>query len=99
MEFGERWSDLFFNVDGVCSLLSHTKDPATGGLLLGAGANWNGVGWTTGRASRAVYGATGVAMVEENLKDYLESFLFALSLAYNIASPSCSSRRRLPTWP
>ena len=81
MEFGERWSDLFFNVDGVCSLLSHTKDPTTGGLLLGAGANWNGVGWTTGRASRAVYGATGVAMVEENLKDYLESFLFALSQA------------------
>ena len=97
MEFGERWSDLFFNVDGVCSLLSHTKDPATGGLLLGAGANWNGVGWTTGRASRAVYGATGVAMVDENLKDYLESFLFALSLAYNIDIPKLQLKAQAAT--
>ena len=97
MEFGERWSDLFFNVDGMCSLLSHTKDPATGGLLLGAGANWNGVGWTTGRASRAVYGATGVAMVEENLKDYLESFLFALSLAYNIDIPKLQLKAQAAT--
>ena len=71
----------------VCASCWFNNDPAVGGRLLGAGATWDGAGWTTGRASRVVYGATGVAMVEEDLKHYLESFLFALSLVYNIDIP------------
>ena len=97
MEFSETWSTLFFNVEGVCRLVSHSKDPAIGTRLLGAGAKWEGAGWTTGRASRAVYAATGVAMVDEHLKDYLESFLFALSLAYNIDIPKLQLKAQAAT--
>ena len=36
-------------------------------------------------------------MVEENLKDYLESFLFALSLAYNIDIPKLQLKAQAAT--
>ena len=97
MDFGERWSDIFFSVEGVCRLVAHTKDAAIGAQLLGAGVKWEGAGWTTGRASRTVFGATGIAMVEEHLKDYLESFLFALSLAYNIDIPKLQLKAQAAT--
>jgi hypothetical protein len=86
MEFGERWSDMFFNVEAVCYLTGKV-DPIVGGQLLAAGSSWTGSGWTTGRAARMVHKATGVAMVEEKLEAYLGSFLFSLSVVFAVDIP------------
>ena len=86
MEFNDGWSHIFFNATAVRALVPQV-DPAAGGKLLAAGVSWNGSGWTTGRASKTVYNATGVAMVEEQLSEYLGAFLFALSVLFNIDIP------------
>ena len=58
MEFGERWSDIFFNVEAV-GYLTGKLDPVVGGQLLAAGSSWTGSGWTTGRAARMVHKSHG----------------------------------------
>ncbi len=53
MEFGENWSDMFFNGEAVC-FLTDKVDTIVGAQLLAPGSSLTGSGWTTGRAARMV---------------------------------------------
>ena len=53
-------------------------------LVLSQGQKWNGMGWTTSRASRVVYELTGVPLVSSKVEEYRDAFLFALAMTTNV---------------
>ena len=56
--------------------------------LITSGLQWAGGGWTTTSASRRLYELTGVALVSQQVDDYLGGFLFSLALATDVEIPS-----------
>ena len=53
------------------------------GRVLQAGLSWTGSGWTTTRASKALFKCVGTAVVSSELSDYKKAFLFALALCWD----------------
>ena len=65
----------------------HVKEmgtPVEAPAILSAGELWQGEGWTTGRASKALYQVAGVPLVSPEVKDYKGAFLYALALHWNL---------------
>ena len=56
--------------------------------MLSTGLLWEGGGWTTARAATRLYELTGVALVNDQLQDYLLGFLFSVALAGGVDVPS-----------
>ena len=74
------WSTFFYNIQAVKSL----GTPQEASAIISAGEDWNGHGWTTGRASKVLYEITGVPLVSGNLTEYKGSFLYALALHWGV---------------
>ena len=53
--------------------------------LLAAATNWAGGGWTTSRASRALYSLTSVPLVSADFSQYKNSWFYALSFFWNVS--------------
>ena len=81
--FHEIWKDFFYDVPKVRGLRKIIDDEKAAAVLA-AGATWNGNGWNTYKASRALMGLTGVPLVSQPFDEYRNSFLFALSLLWEV---------------
>jgi hypothetical protein len=88
VDFGPTWVKTFFNLELVRQLLDEVTDGDQALTLLAAGANWDGVGMTTSRATLKVVETTGVTLVKQNIAEYKNAFLFALSLLFEVDVPS-----------
>ena len=55
--------------------------------LLKAGASWNGSGWNTGRASKALHDLVGVPLVTSDFSEYRNAFFYALALYWGVEVP------------
>ena len=86
-EFSEAWSKLFFNLQAVRQLATEVKDADTAATLLAAGSAWDGHGWTTTKAFKKVLEVTGTSMVRSEFDEYRHTFLFALSLLFDVEVP------------
>ena len=56
--------------------------------LLKEGANWTGLGWNTGRASKRLHDLVGVPLVSADFNQYKYSFLYALAMLWSIEVPT-----------
>ena len=79
-EWSATWSSFLFNVAAVRSL----GNPPEAGAILAAGDQWRGEGWTTGKASKALYEITAVPLVSSNVEEYKGAFMFALALLWGL---------------
>ena len=79
-DWSTTWSSFLFNVRAVIEL----GYPKEAQAIITAGEQWRGEGWTTGRASKALYEVTGVPLVSANVEDYKGSFLYALALHWGL---------------
>ena len=75
-DFANTWAKFLFNVEFVREL----GVPAECGALLHAGDQWRDESLTTGKASKLLYEATGVALVSATFTDYKSCYLDALAL-------------------
>ena len=75
----EAWKIFFFNEAAVTEFLKSTP-PEKVDAVLSAGASWDGTGWDTTKAAKAVRALTGLAMVTTRFQEYLMAFLFSLAL-------------------
>ena len=80
--FEAAWSTFMFNVEAVRGL-GQVDGPSASAILTG-GQAWQGAGWTTGKASRLLYKATGVPLVSAQFEDCKGIFLYALALHWNL---------------
>ena len=74
---------FFFDVEAVRAFteaLEEESDKDLAGRVLQAGLSWTGTGWTTTRASKALFKCVGTALVSCELSNYKKAFLFALAL-------------------
>ena len=81
------WQFFFFNEDAVVSFLKSSPIDQVQ-QVIAAGAGWGGMGWDTTKAAKAVRRLTGVAMVMTQFQQYLNSFLFSLSLSAGLEIPA-----------
>ena len=81
-DFARSWGMLFLNENLVKEVLQAPQE--TIALLLQQGHGWNGQGWDTTKAAKAIRSLTGVAMVSGKLQDYLNAFLYSLALRAGI---------------
>ena len=88
----EAWKRFFLNEDAVVLFLK-TVSPEEVETVLAAGAAWRGTGWGTTRAAKAVRKLTGLAMVTTKFQEYLNSFLFSLSLCCRSGNPCAGAQR------
>ena len=84
--FEVAWGRLFFNLDVVKQLLNDL-DNEKAARLLEAGSQWRGRGYTTSKAAKLLFQATGVSLVSSEFHEYRDAFLFALSLILNLEVP------------
>ena len=83
----EAWKIFFFNESAVMEFLQNTP-PEKVDAVLSAGASWNGTGWDTTKAAKAVRALTGLAMVTTRFQEYLQAFLFSLALCAGLEIPA-----------
>ena len=85
------WSRFLFNVEAAQVLTKMLAEgqgaPELAVQALVAGSQWDGHGWTTSRASRTLYQITRVPLVVPQLKPYVEAWLFALAIHWNLDVP------------
>ena len=65
-------SKFFFNLEAVRSVteaLEEESNKDLAGRVLQAGLSWTGSGWTTKRASKALFKCVGTALVNSQLSD------------------------------
>jgi hypothetical protein len=86
LEHTKSWEDFMFNLD-VLALLGQNVDKMMSQAILAAGLKYGGAGWTSGRASRRLYELSQVALVSASWTDYLNCWLFALSLYWDLDLP------------
>ena len=81
------WAAFFLNEVAVVQFFRESQ-PSSVSAVLSAGSQWSGAGWDTTKCAKTVRTLTGVAMVTNELKDYLHAFLFSLALVANLDLPS-----------
>ena len=81
------WQFFFFIEDVVVSFLKSSPIDQVQ-QVIAAGAGWGGMGWDTTKAAKAVRRLTGVAMVTTQFQQYLNNFLFSLSLSAGLEIPA-----------
>ena len=81
--FQEAWKDFLFNINRVRSL-DAIVDDSSADAILKAGTVWNGGGWNTTTASRALYDITEIALVSKDFKQYSGTWLYGLALHWKI---------------
>ena len=86
-EYNTAWKLLMFDLGKVLELKALIPDLATANALLQAGSRYTGVGWCTSRASRALYQASGVAVVKGDFTEYRNAFLFAMDMLLKVEVP------------
>ena len=80
-EFYGAWKHFLYNVQAVQALTEELKDHPEGfAEILTAGLLWEGQGCSTGHCSRELYKTCGVTLVTGNFKEYLNAFLYSLTL-------------------
>jgi hypothetical protein len=86
--FEQSWGHFLFNVDAAMNLKKSVrpKEEVLGILL--AGARYQGTGWTTGRASKALYDLSGVGIVKPAIEPYRDCWLYALALLTGVDLPT-----------
>ena len=85
--FSTAWAEVFLNSDFVRQLIA-SSDRALIEQVCAAGLHWDGAGWTTARTTVTMYELNKVALVSDDIQDYLLAFLFAVSLAAGVDVPS-----------
>eukprot|EP00667_Euglena_gracilis_P011756 EG_transcript_12027 len=83
--FEEGWSKLMFNLEAAKELRAQPADQIA--LLLLAGARFTGRGWSTGKASRALYQLSGIPLVRGSFPPYRDIWLMALALIWGVDVP------------
>lgn len=81
--FEDSWNQFFMDVQKVREIGS-LLTPQLAQQLLVAGQAWKGTGWNTSKASKTLFTLTGVPLVKSTWQDYRNSFLYALSLFYEV---------------
>ena len=76
------WSSFMFNVAQAQSLGQLPREDAL--RLLDFCARYTGSGWTTSRASRALFELTSVPLVASVVSAYRNAWLFALAMLWDI---------------
>ena len=84
--FQADWSRFMFNIEAMVQLRSASKDKIM--EVLQAGSAYLGGGWTTGKASKALYELSGVAIVRPQIEPYRDCWLYALALLFNVDLPT-----------
>ena len=83
LEGAKAWGEFLFNIPAAREFVAQVSKEAVS-LALSQGQKWNGMGWTTSRASRVVYELTGVPLVSSKVEEYRDAFLFALAMTTNV---------------
>ena len=78
----DTWKSFLFNVDWARWLKSVNKETAQS--ILTAGLAWQGGGWTTSLAARALWQACGVPLVSAEFTSYRSAWLFALAQVWQL---------------
>ena len=86
--FQKPWQEFCFDVARMVVLRAELRDPETASSVLTAGCRYQGQGWCTSRASRALYETTGTALVTSSFDDYKHCFLFGLSIFLGVEVPT-----------
>ena len=73
---------FLFNVELAQTLKDLSAEQA--GALLQAGSKWAGSGWSTARAFKQLQATVGVPLVQSSISTYRDSWLFALSLFWDV---------------
>ena len=81
----QAWTSFMFNVDEALQLRNATKDEVL--AVLAAGGKFGGTGWSTGKASRTLFGLSGVAVVKSSVQPYINAWLFAIALITQMDLP------------
>ena len=76
------WSKFLFDVARAKTLQNLDKDVAA--EVLQAGLRFDGTGWNTSSASKALHAITNVPLVSSSVKAYLHCWLYALALMWEI---------------
>ena len=71
--FHQAWSSCFLDTSKVRQL-QDVMGAESAMELLKAGASWNGSGWNTGRASKALHDLVGVPLVTSDFSEYRNAF-------------------------
>ena len=74
-EGAKAWGEFLFNIPAAREFVAKVSKEAVS-LVLSQGQKWNGMGWTTSRASRVVYELTGLPLVSSKVEEYRDAFLF-----------------------
>ena len=77
------WKEFFYDPAKVCRVKA-VIDPQAAAEVLKAGLDWDGEGWNTALASRRLFELTRVPLVSADFSQYRNSFLFALSLYWEV---------------
>ena len=85
-QFEESWAKFMFNMDEAQRLRAANQDEIL--LVLQAGSKFMGTGWTTGKASKALFQLSGVPLVKASVQPYRDTWLFALALILNVDLPA-----------
>jgi hypothetical protein len=83
--FGQAWSTFFLNETHVRAVLLMGPDRVV--AVCAAGLHWDGAGWGSTRCATRVRQLTGVALVSDTAKDYIEAFVYSLALAAGVDVP------------
>ena len=83
--FTSSWKSFLFNVEAVKQITREIgEDLPQYAAILQAGQRWQGEGCTTGYCSRTLFMAAGVTLVSSSFLEYLNAFLFSLSLHWSL---------------
>ena len=77
---------FFLNVRLVRNILTIVT-PEQASAILAAGTRWDGTGWNTTRAAKALYDICNVALVTGEVRTYKEAFLFGCALSWGVEVP------------
>ena len=88
-----KWKYFFYDPTKVRSVKS-AVDPQTAAEILKAGLDWDGEGWNTALASHRLFELTGVPLLSADFSQHRNSFLFALSLFWEVDVPKMDLPRQ-----
>ena len=84
----EAWRQFLFNVDKLKELGSLETEVAS--AVLAAGTTWQGAGWNSTTASRALYDKVGLGLVTADFGQYLGCWLYTCALYWKVDVPSAN---------
>ena len=87
--FQDTWSKFLFNLKVVLDLKQNMNlDKEKVIEMFNAGAAYLGFGWSTGRASKALYDLSGVAIVKSQIEPYRDTWLYAVAIILGVDLPT-----------